>query len=152
MLKWLWLSCLVILLDQLSKQLIEYWLIPGQPLMVTPFFNLLLVYNTGAAFSFLSSQSGWQRWFLSGLAVMVAFILAIWLRQLTQKQRLEAIGLSLIIGGAIGNLIDRLFYRQVTDFIQLHYAQWAWPAFNIADSAITLGVILLLVHSWFGKH
>ncbi|MES9956354.1 MAG: signal peptidase II [Sedimenticola sp.] len=151
MLRWLWLSAIVIGLDQVSKQLVESSLMLYEAVPVMPFFNLTLAYNEGAAFSFLSDQGGWQRWFFSGLALLISIILVIWISRLQQRERLIAISLSLIVGGAIGNLIDRLLYGHVIDFLDIYYGQWHWPAFNIADSAITVGVVLMLLDAFRGE-
>ncbi len=145
MLRWLWLSAAVIGLDLGTKRLAETALSPYEPLKLTSFFDLTLMYNTGAAFSFLSDQDGWQRWFFVVVAVLVTLVLGGWLATLKTGERLAAAALSLIIGGALGNLVDRVLYGHVTDFIHLHYQQWYWPAFNIADSAITVGVVLILL-------
>ncbi|HEC15482.1 MAG TPA: lipoprotein signal peptidase [Sedimenticola sp.] len=145
MLRWLWLSAAVIGLDLGTKRLAETVLSPYEPLKLTSFFDLTLMYNTGAAFSFLSDQDGWQRWFFVVVAVLVTLVLGGWLATLKTGERLAAAALSLIIGGALGNLVDRVLYGHVTDFIHLHYQQWYWPAFNIADSAITVGVVLILL-------
>jgi len=142
---WLWLSAVVIVLDQYSKWLAETQLVPHQPLALLPSLNLALMYNTGAAFSFLSDAGGWQRWLFTGLAVIVSVGLVIWLARLPARQRLVAMALALILGGAIGNVIDRIRFGHVIDFIQVYYSDWYFPAFNAADSAITLGVILLLL-------
>ena len=142
---WLWLSAVVIVLDQYSKWLAETQLVPHQPLALLPSLNLALMYNTGAAFSFLSDAGGWQRWLFTGLAVIVSVGLVIWLARLPARQRLVAVALALILGGAIGNVIDRIRFGHVIDFIQVYYSDWYFPAFNAADSAITLGVILLLL-------
>jgi signal peptidase II len=145
MMRWLWLSLLVILLDQGSKQLIDATMSEGEILVITSFFNLTLAYNPGAAFSFLSDQGGWQRWFLTVLAVIVMAVMLVWLKRLESHERWTAIALGLIIGGAFGNALDRLLIGEVIDFIQLHYKGLAWPAFNVADSAITVGVIIMLL-------
>ena len=142
--RWLFLSFMVILLDQATKQFAEALLTAYEPLTVLPFFDLTLMYNKGAAFSFLSEQSGWQRWFFVLLALIVTAVLIGWLRRLKPQERWVALALSLIIGGALGNVIDRLLFGQVIDFIHLHYQQYYWPAFNIADSAITIGVVVML--------
>ncbi|MES9965782.1 MAG: signal peptidase II [Sedimenticola sp.] len=151
MLRWLWLSAIVIGLDQVSKQLVESSLMLYEVVPVMPFFNLTLAYNEGAAFSFLSDQGGWQRWFFSGLALLVSIILVIWISRLQQRERLIAISLSLIVGGAIGNLIDRVLHGHVIDFLDLYYGQWHWPAFNVADSAIFVGVVLMLLDAFRGE-
>ncbi len=150
MLRWLPLSLLVIVLDQLSKQLVEASLSLYQSVVILPFFNFTLVYNEGAAFSFLSDQGGWQRWFFVFLAAGVTVVLLSWLRRLGREERMVAVALSLIIGGAVGNVIDRVLYGHVIDFIDLYYSSWHWPAFNIADSAITIGVVLMLLDLVFG--
>lgn len=144
---WIWLSVLVVVLDQATKYLAETWLILHQPVSVLPGFNLMLTYNTGAAFSFLADAGGWQRWFFLSLGSAVSVGLTIWLTRLKPGERWLAAALALILGGAVGNLIDRLWLGQVIDFIQLYYDRWYWPAFNIADSAITLGAVLLIVDS-----
>ncbi|HRY16097.1 MAG: lipoprotein signal peptidase [Candidatus Competibacteraceae bacterium] len=144
---WIWLSLLVIVLDQATKYLAETLLVMHQPVPVTPFFNLMLTYNTGAAFSFLADADGWQRWFFLGLGALVSMGLVIWLTRLKSQEKWLAVALALILGGAIGNLIDRAWLGQVIDFIQLYYDRWYWPAFNIADSAITVGAVLLVVES-----
>jgi len=145
MLRLLWLSALVVVLDQASK----LWMMASfreyEVLTVWPVFNLTLVYNTGAAFSFLSGAGGWQRWFFITIAVVISAVMVIWMRQLRTDERLTAYGLAFIVGGAIGNLIDRVWLGKVVDFLQWHWQEWYWPAFNLADSAITLGVILLLI-------
>jgi signal peptidase II len=147
MLNWLWLSGLIIVLDQTSKWLAERLLEPYIQVHVLPLFNLTLVYNKGAAFSFLSQAGGWQRWFFSLLAVAVSVFIVLWLRRLDTQDKWTAAGLSLVLGGAIGNLIDRLIYGHVIDFIDLYYSTYHFPTFNIADSAITVGATLLIVHS-----
>jgi len=147
--RWLWTSLLVIAIDQASKLLAEALLNLHQPIYLAPFFDLTLMHNRGAAFSFLSNQGGWQRWFFIVLALAVVTYLILWVRRLKAGERWVALALSLVIGGALGNVIDRIWHGQVTDFIHLHYQQWYWPAFNIADSAITVGVVLLIFDSLF---
>lgn len=142
---WLWLALAVILLDQASKLWVLAVFEDYEVLPVTGFFNLVLVYNEGAAFSFLADAGGWQRWFFIGLALIISVVLYRWLGQLKPGERLTAAALSLILGGAWGNLIDRVLYAKVVDFLDFYYQQWHWPAFNLADSAITLGVALMLV-------
>lgn len=144
MTKWLWVSGLVIVLDQASKAVAGSLLEAYQPVAVLPCFNLTLMYNTGAAFSFLSDASGWQRWFFSIVAVVVSTIIIAWMYRLRPDERWQAAALALILGGALGNLIDRLLLGHVVDFIQLYYDRWYWPAFNIADSAITVGAAMLV--------
>ena len=144
MTRWLWLSLLVILLDQSTKQLAESMLNYAQPVSVLSFFDLTLLYNKGAAFSFLSDQSGWQRWFFIVLALVVSLVMLIWLSRLKREEVWQAVALGLIIGGALGNVIDRILFGHVIDFIHLHYADHYWPAFNVADSAISVGVAIML--------
>lgn len=147
-----WLSGSVIVLDQVTKFLAETLLTFHQPVPVLPSFNLLLTYNTGAAFSFLAGAGGWQRWFFLGLGLLVSIGLIVWLRRLKPTETRLATALALILGGAIGNLIDRAWLGQVIDFIQLYYQHWYWPAFNLADSAITVGAALLVLDSlWSGR-
>ncbi len=146
-----WLSALVIVLDQTTKYLAETLLAMHQPVPVLPSFNLMLTYNTGAAFSFLREAGGWQRWFFLGLGMIVSIGLIVWLRRLKPEEKWLAGSLALILGGAIGNLIDRAWLGQVIDFIQLYYDRWYFPTFNIADSAITVGATLLLVDSLLSK-
>ena len=143
--RWLWLSALVVALDQGTKWMAEAALDPYLPVPLVPSFNLTLMYNEGAAFSFLAGAGGWQRWFFAGLAALVTIVLGVWLHRLKATERVTAIGIALVIGGAVGNLIDRLLTGRVVDFIDVYYAGWHWPAFNLADSAISLGVALLLI-------
>lgn len=147
--KWLWISGAVVVADQISKLIVDRVLEPYVQVSVMPSFNLILVYNTGAAFSFLSDASGWQRWFFSLLAIVVCIFLFFWLRWLDAREKWTAIGLSLVLGGALGNLIDRIIYGHVIDFIQWYYKGFYWPTFNIADSAITIGASLLVVSNLF---
>jgi signal peptidase II len=151
MLRWLWLSLLVILLDQGTKYLAENQLQLYQSVPVLSFFNFTLAYNTGAAFSFLADAGGWQRWFFMGLAFAVSMGLIFWLRRLRANALWEAFAVALILGGALGNVIDRLWHGYVIDFIDLYYQSWHWPAFNIADSAITVGAALLILQSLLGQ-
>lgn len=140
---YLLLALVVLLLDLGSKTAVEANLYPGQVIALTPFFNLVLTYNPGAAFSFLSDAGGWQRWLFSGVAVAASLLIV----YLLYKHRLEtlfSVALALILGGALGNLWDRLTLGEVVDFVQLHYASYYWPAFNVADSAITAGAVLIV--------
>ena len=147
---WLGIALLVTVLDQASKHLAEHLLSYQVPVPVTPFFNWFLSYNTGAAFSFLHDAGGWQRWFFIGLALFISVVLIVWLRRLPASARWQALALALILGGALGNVIDRVWLGHVIDFIQLYYDRWYWPTFNIADSAITAGVVILIADSLFG--
>ena len=147
-LKWLWLAALSIGLDQASKLAINKSFQLYESISVMPFFNLTYVHNMGAAFSFLSEAGGWQRWFFAALAIIMSVIMTIWLIRLKEHETLLAVSLALILGGAMGNLIDRLAYGYVIDFLDVYYGTYHWPAFNIADSAITIGVSLMLVESF----
>lgn len=148
MLKWLALSLLAVVLDQVSKWAIDSSMQLYQSIPLVPYFNLTYLRNTGAAFSFLSEAGGWQRWFFAGLAIVISAVIGVWLARLKEHETVLAVALSLVLGGAIGNLIDRLAYGYVIDFLDVYYQTWHWPAFNIADSAITLGVILMLLESF----
>lgn len=141
----LFLAAAVIIADQVTKFLAEAWLAAYQPVPLAALLDLTLSYNRGAAFSFLSDQAGWQRWLFVVVAICVCLFLLRWLTQLHRGERWLALTLGLILGGALGNVIDRLLYGHVIDFIDIHYGHWHWPAFNIADSAITVGVIGLLL-------
>ena len=147
-LKWLWLAALSLGLDQVSKLAVDKSFQLYESVAVMPFFILTYVHNTGAAFSFLSEAGGWQRWFFAALAIIMSTIMTLWLTRLKAHETLLAVSLSLILGGAMGNLIDRLAYGYVIDFLDVYYQTWHWPAFNIADSAITIGVALMLVESF----
>ncbi|MCL7462797.1 signal peptidase II [Pseudomonas sp. NW5] len=147
-LPWLWLSVLVFVLDQLSKLHFEGWLSLYQQIEVIPgYFAWTLTYNTGAAFSFLAEHGGWQRWFFALVAVGVSAVLLVWLKRLPRRgQSWLALGLALVLGGALGNLFDRVAYGHVIDFILVHWQhRWYFPAFNIADCAISVGALLLAV-------
>jgi signal peptidase II len=152
-LPWLALSLIVAVLDQVSKAIAIRMLEPGIPhAVISGFLNWTLAYNTGAAFSFLADQEGWQRWFFTGLAVVISAVLARWLARTPRSDWRSALPLALVIGGAIGNLIDRLRIGYVTDFVQVYYQQWAFPSFNVADSAISVGATLLILFGLFGRH
>ncbi len=141
---WLGIAAVVVLLDQLSKITMSRLLAYGQSEPVSSFFNLVMVYNPGAAFSFLANSGGWQRWFFSALALAVS-IFIVWMLNRNASQRMFCWALSLILGGAVGNLIDRLAYGHVIDFLDFHVGGWHWPAFNIADGAITIGAALFVL-------
>lgn len=134
----------IVLVDQVSKWAALYWLAPYRPLPVFPSLNFMLAFNPGAAFSLFAEGSGWQRWALSAVAVAVSLYLLYWLRQLAAGDRWQGIAIGLVLGGAVGNLIDRLRLGVVVDFIDVYYGNWHWPAFNVADAAITMGAILIL--------
>ncbi len=147
MLKWLWVSALVLVLDQASKLAINANMQLYESIPLLPHFNLTYAHNTGAAFSFLAQAGGWQRWLFAGLAVVMSGIISVWLHRLQKHETLMAVALALVLGGAIGNLIDRVAYGYVIDFLDVYYQDWHWPAFNIADSAICVGVGLMLLEN-----
>ena len=141
---WLGIAFIIVLIDQLTKITVEKLFTYGETLPVTGFFNLVLVYNPGAAFSFLGNQGGWQRWFFTAIAlVAIGFILYLLKRH--AGQRLFCWALALILGGAVGNVIDRVAYGHVIDFLDFHVAGWHWPAFNVADSAICIGAAMFII-------
>lgn len=142
--RWYALAALVIILDQLTKWLVLGSLQLGETIYVAPFWNWVLTYNPGAAFSFLADQSGWQRWFFTALALGVSGWIALELRR-HPGQKMLSLALTLVMGGALGNVIDRVRFGAVVDFIQWHAAGFYWPAFNVADAAITVGAVLLVV-------
>ena len=148
--RWLSVSALVIVLDQLSKLWISSHFSYGEHLYVFGVFNLVLAHNTGAAFSFLSDAGGMQRWLFTVIAV-VASVWIVWLLRSHQHQKLFAMALSMILGGALGNLIDRIAYGYVVDFLDFHWGVYHFPAFNLADSAITCGAFLLIIESFMEK-
>lgn len=141
---WLGIALIVVLFDQISKITMSRLLEFGQSEPVTSFFNLVMVYNKGAAFSFLADQQGWQRYLFAGIS-LAASLLIIWMLKRNPSQRLFCWALALILGGAIGNLIDRLAYGHVIDFLDVYFYGWHWPAFNVADSAITIGAGLFIL-------
>jgi len=147
MLKWIWLAIVVVIFDQLTKYIASTSLEMYQPIAVMPMFNWTLMHNTGAAFSFLANEGGWQRWFFAVIAIVVSVVIVLWIKRLEQHEKWQAIALALILGGAIGNVIDRIWLGYVVDFIQVYYQQWYWPAFNIADSAISIGVAMIIIES-----
>ncbi|MCL2345107.1 MAG: signal peptidase II [Desulfobulbus sp.] len=142
--RWYSLAALVIVLDQISKWVVLGHIGYGESITVAPFWNWVLTFNSGAAFSFLADQPGWQRWFFTLLALAVSAWIAVMLRRHPER-RLASLALALILGGALGNVIDRLRFGAVVDFIQWHAAGYYWPAFNIADAAITVGAVLLVI-------
>ena len=144
--RWLWLAAGVIAVDQISKAAILAVLREGDVRAITSFFSLVLTYNTGAAFSFLATASGWQRWLLAGIAIAATIVIVVLLRR--GGSALYSTGLALILGGALGNLYDRLALGKVVDFLLFHYDRWAYPAFNVADSAITVGAALIILDSF----
>jgi len=143
---WLWLTLLIIGADQWTKWLIVQNFELFDVRVILPVLNIVRLHNEGAAFSFLSDATGWQRWFFIALGVIVSLVVLVWLRRLPAKgQHAVAAGLACIIGGALGNVIDRAVRGYVVDFIQVHYRDWYFPSFNVADSAITVGAALLII-------
>ena len=144
--RWLWLTLVMIVLDQVTKLLIVQNFEYGERMNILPVFDLILVYNTGAAFSFLAQESGWQRWFFAALALIVGAIILVWLKRLkARSQWMLSCALSLILAGALGNVIDRIRLGHVIDFILVYWNDSLFPAFNVADSAITVGAGMLLL-------
>jgi signal peptidase II len=151
-LSWLWLSLSIVVSDQITKKLITDWLDYHQSESIFAGLNMTLVYNTGAAFSFLSQAGGWQRWFFIVLTSAVSLALLYWLATLPRQRKWLAVALALVLGGAVGNLWDRISLGYVIDFIDVYYKQWHWPAFNVADSAICIGAIMLIIDAiWFDR-
>ncbi len=144
MLQWLGLAFVILLIDQFSKVLIVGFYQLGDSTLVTSFFNVVRVHNSGAAFSFLAGSSGWQRWFFTAVGVVAAGLI-VWLLKSHSGQKLFSFALACILGGAIGNVIDRLLYGHVVDFLDFHWRSWHFPAFNVADSAITIGAACLIL-------
>jgi len=150
-LPWLILAVLIILIDQYSKYLILHRLYVGSTYKIAPFFNLILSFNQGSAFGFLSQAGGWQVLFFSAISVLVIVMLSIWLLRLSYPNAWTALALSLVIGGAAGNLIDRIRFSMVVDFFDFHIGDWHYATFNVADSAIVIGVALLLLQTFINK-
>ena len=144
-LRWLWCSLFVVVADQSTKLAAVEWLDPAASVALIPTLDLVLAYNAGAAFSFLSTAGGWQRWLFIGLALAICVFIVHWLRDLPRGARWTPLALSLILGGAAGNVIDRVRIGAVVDFIDFHVGGWHWPAFNVADSAICAGAALLVL-------
>ena len=148
--RWLLLAGGVIVADFLTKAWVLSAFQPHETVAVLPFFNLVLVFNAGAAFSFLAQAGGWQKWFFVVLALAISawIVVMLWRHA---NDRLQSVALALVLGGALGNVIDRLRFGAVVDFLDFHVAGWHWPAFNVADSAISIGVALLVWHSFIHK-
>ena len=144
-LRWLWCSLAVIVADQATKLVAVALIRPASPVELLPTLNLVLAYNPGAAFSILGTAGGWQRWLFIGLALVICAFIVHWLRGMPRGARWTPLALSLVLGGAIGNVIDRVRIGAVVDFIDFHVGDWHWPAFNVADSAICIGAALLVV-------
>lgn len=150
-LRFVWISVIAIVLDQWSKQAIVSGMNLYQSIQILPFFNFTYVHNYGAAFSILYDAGGWQRYFLTGLALIVSAVIVWWLRQSTKQQVLLPVAFSFILGGALGNVLDRILHGYVIDFLDFYYGSYHWPAFNIADSAIFIGAALLIIDMFVNK-
>lgn len=146
---WSAIAVCVVVVDQLSKLAAQAFLGYHEPVALLPVLNLTLSYNPGAAFSLLGEAGGWQRWLFMAFALAVSVFLVVWLRRLPPGERWQTWGLALILGGAVGNVIDRVAYGHVVDFIHVYWRDWHYPIFNVADSAITVGVVVVLIHAFF---
>lgn len=146
--RWLWLSVVVIILDQVSKFFVSEHLAFQPPMELTSWLNLILAYNYGAAFSFLGTAGGWQRWLFSGLSAVVSVVLIVWISRTPKNSFWLPCCLALILGGAIGNLIDRVRFGYVVDFIDFHIGNWHFATFNVADAAISVGAVMMLIDAF----
>lgn len=151
-LRWLWLTVLVLILDIAIKQYVYQNFRLYVPIEVTSFFNLMYAQNFGAAFSFLADKGGWQRWFFAGIAIAISVILIVMMYRQSAAKRLSNIAYALIIGGAIGNLIDRLMHGFVIDYLDFYVGNWHWPTFNLADMAICVGAALIIFESFLPEN
>jgi len=150
-LRFLWISLLVVVLDQLTKQAALASLPFHQIVDVLPGFDWYLTFNTGAAFSFLSDAGGWQRWFFTVTTIIISTVILFWIKRVPEDEKMTAVSLCLILGGALGNLIDRIYLGYVIDYIQVWLGSYPWPAFNIADAAISVGAAILILSSFTGS-
>jgi signal peptidase II len=146
--RWGWLGLLLLITDQILKHLIISNFMLGERFFAWPFFDLIRAHNPGAAFSFLADAGGWQRWLFTSISISISLVLVVWLRRLPRQRWLLGLALILVLAGAIGNLVDRMLCGYVIDFISLHYQQYYFPAFNLADAAISSGAIGLLLDAW----
>ncbi len=147
-LKWLWLSILFIIIDQVTKQYAVASIDLYERIAVTPFFNFTYAQNPGAAFSFLADQPGWQRWFFTAIALIASIIFIVWMAKTPKENKMLSIAFALLLSGAVGNLIDRVLFGYVIDFLDFYYKSYHWPAFNVADSAIFIGAVLMILDSF----
>lgn len=147
-LKWWWLTLLFLVLDQITKQYVANTMSLYDSINVLPFFNITYVHNLGAAFSFLADQSGWQRWFFAAIAAIASVVFTVWLAKTPRSNKILGIGFALMLSGALGNLIDRVALGYVIDFLDFYVGDKHWPAFNVADSAIFVGAIFMIVDSF----
>jgi|TARA_B100000809_G_scaffold56666_1_gene52636 signal peptidase II len=150
-LRWLWLTLLLLVIDQVTKHWVAGTFDYKESLYVLPFFNLFYIHNEGAAFSFLADQGGWQRWFFTAIASVASIVFLVWMAKTPKQQRLLSIAFALILSGAVGNLIDRALFGYVIDFLDFHWAGYHFAAFNIADSAIFIGAALMIFESFTNK-
>ena len=144
-LRWLWLSGFLIVIDQITKSWVSQVLLLYQAVPISKYISLTLAHNQGAAFSFLEGAGGWQRWFFISVAVIVSIVIFVWLFRLPKPKPWLACALSLVMGGALGNLLDRIVFGYVVDFVHFHVNNWYWPAFNVADSSICIGTFILIL-------
>ena len=148
---WLLLATVMLVLDLWTKHLASQNLELFRPVVITPWLNLTLAHNEGAAFSLLADAGGWQRWFFTAVAVLVSGVLLVWLKRLPNNARLLPVAITMVLAGALGNMIDRIRQGYVVDFIDMHYQGWHWPAFNVADMVIVTGVFLLLIEGFIPR-
>jgi len=147
-LKWLWITVVFLILDQVTKQWVAHSFSLYESVKITSFFNFTYVHNLGAAFSFLADQGGWQRWFFTAIAAIASVIFTVWLARTPKEQPMLAIALAFMLSGALGNLIDRVLFGYVIDFLDFHWQGNHWPAFNVADSVIFIGAALMIIDSF----
>lgn len=147
-LRWLWLTLILLIVDQVSKHWVANTMSLYQSIEVLPIFNITYAQNTGAAFSFLADQGGWQRWFFTAIALIASIVFLVWMKRTPVQQKMLIIALACMLSGALGNLIDRLLFGYVIDFLDFHWQGHAWPTFNIADSAIFVGAALMILDSF----
>ncbi len=145
------IAALVVTFDQLTKVWIDANLVLYERIPITSFFNITKAYNPGAAFSFLAEAGGWQRWFLTAISTVVSVVLVVWLWRMSARERWLGLAIALVLGGALGNLIDRVLYGHVVDSIQLYWRDWYFPSFNVADIALSCGAVLLIGLTLFEK-
>lgn len=147
-LRWIWLTLIFLVVDQISKQWVAGSMELYQSINILPFFNISYVHNPGAAFSFLADQGGWQRWFFTAIAAIASIIFVVWMAKIPKEQRTLSIAFALMLSGALGNLIDRVLYGYVIDFLDFYLGGSHWPAFNVADSMIFIGAAFMIVDSF----
>lgn len=147
-LRWWWLTLVCLLADQISKQWVATQMDLYQSIEILPFFNLTYVHNLGAAFSFLADQGGWQRWFFTAIASIASIVFIVWLAKTPKENKILGIAFALLLSGALGNLIDRVLFGYVIDFLDFYLGSYRWPAFNVADSMIFIGAALMIIDSF----